>query len=250
MMSKKTGSDLKIVAMIPARMGSTRLAMKNLALLCGKPLIYYAVNAAKRSGIFDRIVLNSESEAFEAIAGRYGCEFYKRPADLGGSDTRSDPVVYDFIKHNPCDIVVWVNSISPLQSAEEVKGAVGHFLDEALDSLITVKEEQVHCIWKGAPVNYRADEIFAKTQDLEPIQCFVYSLMMWRTATFVKSYEEKGYAFFCGKFGTYPVSRASSVIIKREEDLALASHILHSASKGGFKLRYDRAAKLRKAVKQ
>ena len=37
----------KFIAMIPARIGSTRLKYKNLALINNKPLIYYAINAAK-----------------------------------------------------------------------------------------------------------------------------------------------------------------------------------------------------------
>ena len=45
----------KICAMIPARAGSTRLKMKNLALIDGKPLISYVINAVKQSGIFDNI---------------------------------------------------------------------------------------------------------------------------------------------------------------------------------------------------
>lgn len=42
----------KIIAMIPARMGSTRLRMKNLALIDGRPMIYYAIHVAKTSGVF------------------------------------------------------------------------------------------------------------------------------------------------------------------------------------------------------
>ena len=56
----KKNKSKNIIAMIPARMGSTRLTMKNLALLNGKPLIYYAINAAKDSEVFKRIVINSE----------------------------------------------------------------------------------------------------------------------------------------------------------------------------------------------
>ena len=50
----------KFIAMIPARIGSTRLKYKNLALINGKPLIYYAINAAKNSKMFNKIVLNSD----------------------------------------------------------------------------------------------------------------------------------------------------------------------------------------------
>ena len=47
----------KIYAMIPARIGSQRLKFKNLALLNNKPIIYYAINAAKQSKCFDKIFI-------------------------------------------------------------------------------------------------------------------------------------------------------------------------------------------------
>ena len=232
----------RIIAMIPARMGSTRLAMKNLAILNGKPLLYYSVEAAKKSGVFDKIVINSESDIFGKIAERYGVDFYKRPAKLATSKAKSDSVVYDFIRHNPCDIIVWVNSIAPLQTAGEIKNVVKYFIKNKLDSLITVKEEQVHCLYRGKPVNYKTKGLFAKTQDLEPVKPFVYSLMMWRAGAFIKMFKKKRHAFFCGKFGAYPVSKLASVIIKREEDLALAEYILR-AQKTKKKVRYDKITK-------
>ena len=61
--------------MIPARIGSKRFKMKNLAMLDGKPLIAYAIIAALSSKVFDRIILNSDSEYFREIAEKYGIEF-------------------------------------------------------------------------------------------------------------------------------------------------------------------------------
>ena len=105
----------RVIAMIPARIGSSRLAMKNLALLDGKPLIYYAIQTAKQSGVFEEVVVNSDSRVFEKIAIRYGVDFYFRPEQLGSSEAKSDSVVYDFMQHYPADVLVWVNSIAPLQ---------------------------------------------------------------------------------------------------------------------------------------
>ena len=85
-----------IIAMIPARIGSTRLEFKNLALIDGKPLIYYAINAAKKSKMFDKIVLNSDHEIFSEIAKRYKIDFFLRSKNLGSNDARSDDVVLDF----------------------------------------------------------------------------------------------------------------------------------------------------------
>jgi CMP-N-acetylneuraminic acid synthetase len=236
-------NKLKIVAMIPARMGSTRLALKNLALVGGKPLISYAVGAARDAGVFDRVVINSEGVVFKEIAKRCGVEFYHRPPEYASSTAKSDTVVYDFIKNNPCDIVVWVNPISPLQTADEVRRVVEYFIDEGLDSLITVKNEQVHCVFEGRPVNFSLEGMFAQTQELVPVQPFVYSIMMWKSKTFIESFEKDGYAVLCGKVGYYAVSRESAIIIKTEEDIMFADYVMRARqSTGGFNLEYDKLA--------
>ena len=56
---------MKIIAMIPARLGSQRLKQKNLQLLNGIPLISHAINKAKNSNIFNEIWVNSESLIFK-----------------------------------------------------------------------------------------------------------------------------------------------------------------------------------------
>lgn len=221
-----------IVAMIPARIGSTRLKMKNLALLGGKPVIAHAIQAARDAACFTRVVVNSDSEVFRGVAERYGAGFYHRPAELGSSTTKSDHVVYDFVEKNPCDIVVWVNPIAPLQTGGEVRDIVDYFRREQLDTLITVKNEQVHCLYNGAPLNFRTDEEFAQTQDLTPVQCFVYSIMMWRTDAFIAAFEQRGYALLSGKIGYYAVGRESSIVIKTAEDLRVAEHVVRTRARG------------------
>jgi len=231
-----------IYAMIPARFGSTRLKMKNLALINGKPMISYAIDAAQKSGVFDKVVLNSESDIFSDIADRYNVEFYHRPTDLGSSQAKSDSVVADFMKSFPeADIVAWVNPISPFQTSDEISKIIHYFLERKLDSLITVENKQVHCNYKDEPVNYSLDGLFAQTQDLEPVQPFVYSIMMWRSKVFLDAFNKKGYGLFCGDFGTYTVSNLSGIIIKTQEDLMLADFLMRSVvnKSGDYQLQYD-----------
>ena len=216
----------RTIAMIPGRIGSMRLKMKNLALLGGKPLMSYAIQAAVSAGVFDRVVVNGDHEIFSEIAGQYGAEFYLRPAELGSSTTKSDHVVYDFMQKYPGEAVAWVNPTSPLQTADEIRGAVNDFWARQLDSLMTVREERVHGLVGHAPVNFNPDEVFAQTQDLSPVQLFVYSVMMWRTSTFLSAFEQRGYALLSGKVGYYPVSRFAGVLIKTPEDLQLAEALL------------------------
>lgn len=235
---------MNIIAMIPARIGSTRLKMKNLVLINGKPLISYAIEAAKASGAFSRVVVNSDNEIFSAVAKRYGADFYLRPAELGSSTAKSDNVVYDFMLKHPSDIVAWVNPTSPLQTGKEIKEVINYFIKENLDTLITVKNEQVHCIFKDKPINFKTDEIFAQTQDLTPVQPFVYSIMMWRNKTFIDTFEKKGYALFCGKVGYYPVSKETAIIIKTEEDIMLADYVMRAKElSSSYTVQYDEIVK-------
>lgn len=235
-------NNLNIIAMIPARIGSTRLKMKNLALVNGKPLIYYAIEAAKTSGVFNKVVLNSDSEIFAEIAGRYDVEFYQRPKELGSSTTKSDSVVYDFMSKYPSDVLAWANPTSPLQTGDEIKEVIDYFIKEELDTLITTKEEQVHCVYQGKPVNFRMEEIFAQTQDLEPVQPFVYSIMMWKNRTFMDLFQSRGHAIFCGNVGYYPVSKNAALVVKTEEDLMLADYIMREEkqNKGKRIIEYDK----------
>lgn len=237
-------SRAKIYAMIPARMGSNRLKKKNLALINGRPMVSYAINAALESKQFDRVIVNSEDEAFREIAREYGAEFYHRPKALGSSETKSDDVVADFIKaHFEAELVAWVNPTSPLQTGAEILSVVDSFLKEGLDSLITVEKKQVHCLYEGRPLNFSIDDQFAKTQDLEAVYPFVYSVMMWRSSVFLSSYQEKGSALFCGNFGTFAVSKLSSLIIKTEEDLRLVDAVARGLQAiGQSPLTYDKLA--------
>ena len=232
---------MKTIAMIPARIGSTRLKMKNLALIDGKPMIAYAIEAARNSGMFERVVVNSDHEVFQDIAKRFGADFYLRSKHLGSSSTKSDDVVLDFIQQNPSEIVAWVNSISPLQTAGEIKQIIEYFKKENLDSLITVKDEQVHTTYNGQPINFDLQGKFAQTQDLMPVRPFVYSIMMWKTEPFIEAMKSQGYAFFTGKVGYYPVGKLASIIVKTEQDLKLAEFIV-KAQKANDPLQYDKVA--------
>ena len=60
----------KIICMIPARLGSQRVKLKNLRLINGKPLIQYVIDKVKKCNLFDDIYINSESEVFRDIANK------------------------------------------------------------------------------------------------------------------------------------------------------------------------------------
>lgn len=171
----------KIIAMIPARIGSERLKIKNLALVDNKPLIFYSINAAIKSRIFDEIYINSDDLIFEDIAKRYKVNFYLRPKHLGSSEAKSDDVIFDFLQSfNNVEILVWVNSISPLLNSSDINECINFFKKKKLDSLILSNTYQVHSYFKDKPINFSKKGLFSKTQDLIPVKLLNYSIMMWK----------------------------------------------------------------------
>ncbi len=226
-----------IYAMIPARIGSQRLKKKNLALINKKPLIEYVIQSAKKTNIFEKIYINSDSLVFKKIAIKNNINFYLRDKKFGSSNTKSDDVVYNFLKEHKCDIVVWVNPIAPLQEPSEIKKIINFFKFKNLNSLITTNKLKNHTIFKKKPINFKIKERFAKTQDLEPAEVMVYSIMMWKANTFIKSYENSKKAILHGKVGFYPVSKFSGIIVKDKLDLEIVSTILKNKKKNN-KIRY------------
>jgi len=229
----------KTLAMVPARKGSQRLSYKNLALVAGEPMISYVLSSAKKSGVFDKIFVNSDAAVFEEIATDYGVEFYHRPSRLGSSDTKSDDVVHDFITAHQCDVVAWINPIAPLQPSSEIRDVIQYFFDNNLDSLFTIKREQVHCIHNDDPVNFSFDEKFAKTQSLTPVYPFVYSIMMWDVKSFENEYQDCGYGLFCGETGYYPVSKESTFIVKYASDLMMVDAVMRGRRDQSKNVEYD-----------
>lgn len=82
------------LCVIPARGGSKRIPRKNIKPFAGKPMIAYAIYAARASGLFDHIVVSTDDDEIAAIALDHGAEVpFRRPAELADDMTATVPVV-------------------------------------------------------------------------------------------------------------------------------------------------------------
>jgi pseudaminic acid cytidylyltransferase len=82
------------LAVIPARGGSKRIPRKNIRPFAGKPMIAYAIEAAQRSALFDRIVVSTDDDEIAAAAAAFGAEVpFRRPPELADDHTPTVPVV-------------------------------------------------------------------------------------------------------------------------------------------------------------
>lgn len=71
------------IAIIPARGGSKRIPRKNIKLFNGKPIIAYTIEAALKSGCFDRVIVSTDEQEIADVAKLYGAEVpFMRPDDI------------------------------------------------------------------------------------------------------------------------------------------------------------------------
>jgi len=70
------------LCIIPARGGSKRIPRKNIKDFCGKPLIAYSIETAKKSNLFTKIVVSTDDEEIAKISEYYGAEILLRPKEL------------------------------------------------------------------------------------------------------------------------------------------------------------------------
>jgi CMP-N,N'-diacetyllegionaminic acid synthase len=76
----------RAIAFVPARSGSERVPGKNVRPLAGHPLLAYAIETARQTGVFERIVLSTDSEAIADVGRAYGADVpFLRPAEYATS---------------------------------------------------------------------------------------------------------------------------------------------------------------------
>lgn len=107
-------NNYKIASIILARAGSKGLKNKNLVLLDGKHLIFYAIEAAKSSKLIDRVFVSTDSKKIENISKKYGAEVpFLRKKKYSGDNATTEETLRNFLdelkkknKYSP-DIVVY-----------------------------------------------------------------------------------------------------------------------------------------------
>jgi CMP-N,N'-diacetyllegionaminic acid synthase len=139
------------VAFIPARQGSKRVPGKNVRLLNGHPMLAYTIAPAVESGVFDAVIVSTDSEEIAAVARHYGAEVpFLRPAQFAGD--RSPDI--EWLEHalvtlktqgRSWDCFSLLRPTSPFRSAATIRRAWQRFTEATgVDSLRAVEKCAQH----------------------------------------------------------------------------------------------------------
>ncbi len=222
--------------MIPARLGSTRVINKNLRILDQKPLVQHIIDAAKDASLLDDIYLNSEGEIFREIADNSDINFYLRPHELSTNKATNDDFVLDFVNSVECDLIIQLLPTSPFITSEEIDSFISKIVEDKLDTLISVADVQIECIYKNEPINFIQKNQTPPSQELVPIKSYACGIMGWKVENFKKNMLTYGAAYHGGdgKTDFFTLKGNSTVDIDNEEDFILAEAVAAS-SKGEYK---------------
>jgi CMP-N,N'-diacetyllegionaminic acid synthase len=177
---------MKVLAVIPARGGSKSIPRKNLVDVAGRPLIAWAIAAARAAKRLDRVVVSTEDEEIAETARRFGAEVpFVRPAELATDTVSLIPVVQHALAALDglgfrADAVVSLQATSPALEGEDIDAVVSRFEESGADSVVTVARiEHEHPYWakrlegdRVRPFSAETNESYLQRQDLPPAWVF------------------------------------------------------------------------------
>jgi CMP-N,N'-diacetyllegionaminic acid synthase len=206
---------MKVLGIVPARGGSKRLPRKNLAEIKGRPLIHLALQQAKDSGIFDKLVVSTDDPDIARCANSFSPgTAHTRPDSLARDDTPMLPVVRDAFDNFPAEVVVLLQPTSPLRTSQDIQAAYNLLKETKGDSVfsVTVAEEDL-----------AFDLGFAKRVRSIP------SVVVPNGAIYLITGDalERGENWYTGLAYGYIMPKDRSLDIDTELDLEIARMVLH-----------------------
>jgi CMP-N,N'-diacetyllegionaminic acid synthase len=147
---------MKVLGVIPARLGSQRLPRKNLIDLGGKPLIHWTIEAAVESAAFDDLVVSTDSDDIAQAVDHLPVRVVKRPTNLAENVTPMLPVVQHAAAKSTADVVVLLQPTSPFRTAEDIALALELLERTGGDAVISVgAPEPDFCFERGHALRLR-----------------------------------------------------------------------------------------------
>lgn len=215
---------MKIICMIPARMGSVRCPMKNIRMFNGKPLVVHSIKTAIQSQCFAEIWLNSESSVIGQIAIEKGIQWHNRPDILADNNATSQHFVEEFLRKHDCDYVVMFDPTSPLVSADTVKHFCSWVSGGKYDTILSVEKIESECFLDGTPINFEIDKK-TNSQDLTSTEKITWALTAWRKKSFLKTADKNKCGTYNGNVYRFVMPKMEAFDINTETDFDIAEAV-------------------------
>lgn len=240
MIDGKGEPGVGVIAVIPARGGSKGVPRKNVRPLCGRPLIAWAIQAARRAETVDRIVVSTDDDEIASVSRQWGAEVVRRPAALSGDTAPSEAALLHALEELGVrdGILAFLQCTAPLMLPEDIDGTVG--AARTADTAFTAAPWHGF-LWQdgpGGPIPVGHD---STRRPMRQEQRGLYREVGAVYAMGVEGFLRARHRFY-GRTVLYPIAPERAVEIDDETDFALAEALM------ARRLRRERAAPLPRPV--
>lgn len=168
------------LCIITARGGSKRIPKKNIKEFLGKPIIAYSIEAALQSGVFDEVMVSTDSEEIAAVSKAYGAKvpFLRSNENANDFSTTRD-VILEVLeeykrKGREFDLYTCLYPTAPFVTGQKLKDAVIALEESNAFSLVPVVQysfppQRGVVVRDGKMAFLHPEHALTRSQDLEPV---------------------------------------------------------------------------------
>lgn len=226
----------KVLCTICARGGSKGVKNKNVKPINGKPLIAYTIEQAKESGLFEHIVISTDSDLIAETAKEYGAEvFFKRSAEMASDTAGKLDVVKDAFNRSEehygeiYNYHIDLDATAPLRDTQDIINAFAQFLKDDDDNLITAMPSRRSPYFNLVEMDKNGKVYLSKTlddkvlrrQDAPDSYDMNASIYIWKRDVLLNND-----TIFLEKTGLYVMPEERSIDIDTPEDYKYVAFLM------------------------
>lgn len=213
----------KVLAFVPVRCGSKSIPLKNIKLFCGKPLVYWNLQALQSSSKVDEIYVATDCSEIKEVVKSFAfskVSVYDREPENAADKSSTESVMLEFLRSRSFtgdETFILVQATSPLTSSEDFNNAIDIFKSGKFESLLTCARVKKF-FWNenGVPINYDYRKR-PRRQDFKGVLLENGSFYINLVGNIIRDENR-----LSGKIGIYEMPEYKSVDIDELDDWALA----------------------------
>ena len=216
------------IAFIPVRCGSKSIPFKNIKKFCGKPLIYWNLEALQNSINIDQIFVATDCQEIKSVVNNFGFDkvkVYNRESKNATDTASTESVMLEFINKqdfNNEDLFLLVQATSPFTQTKDFDEALKTLKNQNADSLLTcVRIKRFFWNDNGIPYNYDYKNR-PRRQDFNGI-------LMENGAFYINTIAniKRDKNRLSGKIAIYEMEEFTAVELDEEDDWMIAERLMY-----------------------
>lgn len=153
---------MSIIAFVPARCGSKSIRLKNIRLFCGKPLLYWCLNALQHAEKVDRMVVATDCHEIASCVEDFKftkLSIFHRDERNARDTSSTEDVMLEYLnsgKFSQEDLFILVQATNPFSTSGDFAAAIAKFHSDSFDSMLSCCRVK-RFLWteNGQPLNYQ-----------------------------------------------------------------------------------------------